>query len=66
LKTIKITADGQNELHVYRTEAVEGERRLKSVLKKKSNRERLAENFIRPYAICWTPKFLARGRATSW
>jgi hypothetical protein len=44
----------------------EGERRLKSVLKKKSNRERLAENFIRPYAICWTPKFLARGRATSW
>jgi hypothetical protein len=31
---------------------------LQTALKKKSNRKPLHKNFIRPYAICFTPDFL--------
>ena|ERR1017187_6870898 len=36
--------------------------RRKSALRKKSNREPLDENFIRPYAICYTPRFVLESK----
>jgi len=58
LEKINITADGKTKYTFTALKLFDGKLRRKSVLKKKSNLEPLAENFIRPYAVCWRPKFL--------
>ncbi len=58
LERIEITPDKTTNYTFTGLKLFEGRKRLKSALRKKSNREPLDENFIRPYAICYTPEFL--------
>ncbi|HXB67289.1 MAG TPA: hypothetical protein VNY05_03550 [Candidatus Acidoferrales bacterium] len=58
LEEIEITAARTTNYTFTSLKLFEGKQRLKSVLKKRSTGEPLDQNFIRPYAICYTPKFV--------